>query len=223
MPLRAVPWRGGLNNIDFTLYLIADTENIQKNLIPSVRKAIDGGVTAVQLRGKNLSARELLRIGEKLRRLTDERSVKLFVNDRIDVAMALDADGIHLGQGSLPVTSVRKILGGRFIIGVSTHNLTEAREAEAGGADFITFGPVFETPSKLAFGPPVGLRKLANATRELRIPVFAIGGIKIKDVKRVMENGARGVAVISAILDSESVHAAAVDMLAELRLRGSGI
>src|SRR3990172_7243686 len=179
MPLRAVPWRGGLNNIDFTLYLIADTENIQKNLIPSVRKAIDGGVTAVQLRGKNLSARELLRIGEKLRRLTD-------------------------------VTSVRKISGGRFIIGVSTHNLIEAREAEAGGADFITFGPVFETPSKLAFGPPVGLRKLANATRELRIPVFAIGGIKIKDVKRVVENGARGIAVISAILGSRSVHAAAV-------------
>ena len=212
-----------MNNIDFTLYLIADTENIQKNLIPSVRKAIDGGVTAVQLRGKNLSAKELLKIGEKLRRLTDERSVKLFVNDRIDIAMALDADGIHLGQGSLPVTSARKILEGRFMIGVSTHNLTEAREAEAGGADFITFGPVFETPSKLAFGPPVGLRKLANATRELKIPVFAIGGIKIKDVKRVVENGARGIAVISAILGSRSVHAAAVGMLEELRLRGSWI
>ena len=212
-----------MNNIDFTLYLIADTENIQKNLIPSVRKAIDGGVTAVQLRGKNLSAKELLKIGEKLRRLTDERSVKWFVNDRIAIAMALDADGIHLGQGSLPVTSARKILEGRFMIGVSTHNLTEAREAEAGGADFITFGPVFETPSKLAFGPPVGLRKLANATRELKIPVFAIGGIKIKDVKRVVENGARGIAVISAILGSRSVHAAAVGMLEELRLRGSWI
>jgi thiamine-phosphate pyrophosphorylase len=212
-----------LNNIDFTLYLIADTENIQENLIPSVRKAIDGGVTAVQLRGKNLSAREFLRIGEKLRRLTDERSVKLFVNDRIDVAMILDADGIHLGQASLPVTLVRKISGGRFMIGVSTHNLTEAREAEAGGADFITFGPVFETPGKLAFGPPVGLRKLANATREIKIPVFAIGGITIKDVKRVVENGGRGVAVISAILGSESVHAAAAGMVEELRLRGSGI
>ena len=212
-----------MNNIDFTLYLIADTENIQENLIPSVRKAIDGGVTAVQLRGKNLSAREFLRIGEKLRRLTDERSVKLFVNDRIDVAMTLDADGIHLGQTSLPVTIVRKISGGRFMIGVSTHNLREAREAEAGGADFITFGPVFETSSKLAFGPPVGLRKLANVTREIKIPVFAIGGIKIEDVKRVVENGGRGVAVISAILCSESVHAAAAGMVEELRLAGSGI
>ena len=212
-----------MNNIDFTLYLIADTGNIQKNLIPSVRKAIDGGVKAVQLRGKNLSARELLRIGEKLRRLTDERSVKLFVNDRIDVAMTLDADGIHLGQTSLPVTIVRKISGGRFMIGVSTHNLREAREAEAGGADFITFGPVFETSSKLAFGPPVGLRRLANITREIKIPVFAIGGIKIEDVKRVVENGGRGVAVISAILCSESVHAAAAGMVEELRLLGSGI
>ena len=212
-----------MNSIDFNLYLIADTGNIQENLIPSVRKAIDGGVKAVQLRGKNLSARELLRIGEKLRRLTDERSVKLFVNDRIDVAMTLDADGIHLGQTSLPVTIVRKISGGRFMIGVSTHNLREAREAEAGGADFITFGPVFETSSKLAFGPPVGLRKLANVTREIKIPVFAIGGIKIEDVKRVVENGGRGVAVISAILCSESVHAAAAGMVEELRLVGSGI
>lgn len=212
-----------MNNIDFTLYLIADTGNIQKNLIPSVRKAIDGGVKAVQLRGKNLSARELLRIGEKLRRLTEERSVKLFVNDRIDVAMTLDADGIHLGQTSLPVTLVRKISGGRFMIGVSTHNLREAREAEAGGADFITFGPVFETSSKLAFGPPVGLRKLANVTREIKIPVFAIGGIKIGDVKRVVESGGRGVAVISAILCSGSVNAAAAGMVEELRLMGSGI
>ncbi len=212
-----------MNNIDFTLYLIADTGNIQKNLIPSVRKAMDGGVKAVQLRGKNLSARELFRIGEKLRRLTEERSVKLFVNDRIDVAMTLDADGIHLGQTSLPVALVRKISGGRFMIGVSTHNLREAREAEAGGADFITFGPVFETSSKLAFGPPVGLRKLANVTREIKIPVFAIGGIKIKDVKRVVENGARGVAVISAILCSGSVHAAAAGVVEELRLVGSGI
>lgn len=212
-----------MNNVDFTLYLIADTGNIQKNLIPSVRKAIDGGVKAVQLRGKTLSARELLRIGEKLRRLTEERSVKLFVNDRIDVAMTLDADGIHLGQTSLPVTLVRKISGGRFMIGVSTHNLREAREAEAGGADFITFGPVFETSSKLAFGPPVGLRKLANVTREIKIPVFAIGGIKLKDVKRVVENGARGVAVISAILGSGSVQAAAAGMVEELTLVGSGI
>lgn len=212
-----------MNNIDFTLYLIADTESIQKNLIPSVQKAIDGGVKAVQLRGKNLSAREVLRIGEKLRKITDERSVKLFVNDRIDVAMALDVDGVHLGQGSLPVASVRKISGGRFIIGVSAHNLTEAREAEAGGADFVTFGPVFKTPSKLAFGPPVGLRKLANVTREIKIPLFAIGGIKLKDVKRVVENGARGVAVISAILGSRSVHAAAAGMCEELRVLDSGI
>lgn len=206
-------------DIDFDLYLIADIGQVQGNLFSSVKRAIDGGVKAVQLRGKNLPARELLRIGEKLRLLTAERSVKFFINDRIDVAIVLDADGIHLGQNSLPVKSVREISGDRFIIGVSTHHLREAHEAEAGGADFITFGPVFETPSKLVYGRPVGLRRLSNVAKETRIPVFAIGGVKVEKVKSVIEKGAHGVAVISAILGSGTVYAPAVNLIAELKSR----
>ncbi len=205
-----------MNRVDFSLYLIADTGLVQKNLLSSVEKAIEGGVKAVQLRGKGLSGRELLQIGEKLRLLTEKGSVKLFINDRIDIAMALDADGVHLGQGSLPVRLARRILNDRFIIGVSTHNLEEAREAEAGGADFITFGPILETQSKIAFGPPLGLKRLANGTMRVKIPVFAIGGIRVDRVKSVIEKGAYGVAVISAVFNSESVYSATVNMLREL-------
>ena len=208
-----------MKKVDFDLYLIADTGQVQRDLLSSVKEAIEGGVRAVQLRGKNLSAKELLKIGEKLRLLTAEKSVKFFVNDRIEIAMALDAEGIHLGQNSLPVSLIRKILGDRFIIGVSTHNMREAREAEAGGANFITFCPVFATPSKLVFGPPVGLRRLANVTKGIKIPVFAIGGIRIDMVKSVIEKGAYGVAVISAIMDTESAYRATVSMREELRLR----
>jgi len=206
------------NKIGFDLYLIADTGLLQKDLISSVRRSIDGGVKAVQLRGKNLPAREILRIGERLRLLTSEYSVKLFINDRIDVAMILGADGVHLGQNGLPVGIVRKILGDSLIIGVSTHSLKEAKDAERGGADFITFGPIFATPSKVVYGPPVGLRRLVNLTGRIKIPVFAIGGINMDRIQDVMKKGANGVAVISAILNSESVYDAAASMLNELRL-----
>lgn len=208
-----------MNRVDFDLYLIADTGQVQRDLLSFVKKAVEGGVKAVQLRGKNLPAKELLKVGEKLRILTAERSVKFFINDRIDIAMALYADGIHLGQNSLPVRFAREISDSRFIIGVSTHNLREAREAEVGGANFITFGPVFETPSKLAFGSPVGLRRLANVTKGIKIPVFAIGGIRLDRVKCVIGKGACGVAVISAILNSGTVFANTVSMLEELRLQ----
>jgi len=206
-----------LNSVDFSLYLIADVEQIKEDMPSSVKLAIDGGVKAIQLRGKNLSAKELLKIGERLRHLTHIESVKLFINDRIDVAMAIQADGVHLGQNSMPVKLARETSGDRFIIGVSTHSLKEAMDAEAGGADFITVGPIFETESKLRYGSPVGLTTLADVCRKVKIPVFAIGGISIERVNSVMKEGAHGVAVISAILKAESVYDATVNMLDELR------
>jgi len=206
-----------LNKVDFSLYLVADVEQIKEDLFSSVKMAIDGGIKAVQLRGKNLSARELLKIGERLRHLTNIESVKLFINDRIDVAMAIEADGIHLGQNSMPVRLVKEISGDRFLIGVSTHGLKEAMDAEEGGADLITVGPIFETESKLRYGSPIGLTKLSDVCEKIKIPVFAIGGINMERVDSVMREGAHGVAVISAILKAESVHDATVKMLDELR------
>ncbi len=206
-----------MNSVDFSLYLIADVGEIKEDMPSSVKMAIDGGVKAIQLRGRNLSAKELLKIGERLRRLTHIESVKLFINDRIDVAMAIQADGVHLGQNSMPVRQARKISGDKLIIGVSTHGLREAMDAEEGGADFITVGPIFETESKLRYGSAVGLTTLADVCRKVKIPVFAIGGISIERVNSVMKEGAYGVAVISAILKAESVYDATVNMLDELR------
>ena len=206
-----------MNRVDFSLYLIADVGQIKENLFSSVKMAIDGGVKAVQLRGKDLPARELLKIGERLRHLTNIESVKLFINDRIDVAMAIEADGIHLGQNSMPVRLAREISKDRFLIGVSSHGLKEAMDAEEGGADFITVGPIFETESKLRYGAPIGITKFADVCEKVNIPVFAIGGINMERVCSVMREGAHGVAVISAVLKAESVHDAAVSMLDELR------
>ncbi|MDD5433863.1 MAG: thiamine phosphate synthase, partial [Nitrospira sp.] len=204
------------SKVDFDLYLVADPSLVQRDLLTSVKSAIDGGVKAIQFRGKNLTARELLRTGEKLRVLTAKQSVKFFLNDRLDIAMALDADGIHLGQNGFSAGLARKLTNNRFLVGVSTHNIREAMKAQADGADFVTFGPIFATSSKLVYGPPVGLKRLLNVTKKITIPVFAIGGVKKENIKDVIEKGAYGVAVISAILNARSAYTATVNILDEL-------
>src|SRR5512143_3255944 len=120
----------------------------------AVRLALKGGVRAVQLREKDLPIRELLALALELRMLTGEFGAKLFINDRVDVAVAVEADGVHLGHQSMPPEAVRKIVGRKMLIGVSTHNREEALSAEKNGADFITFGPIFPTPSKMKYGAP---------------------------------------------------------------------
>ena len=205
-----------MSTVDFNLYLVADPTQVKKDFLKSVEQAIDGGVKAIQFRGKSLPAKELLKIGAKLRLLTSKRSVKLFINDRLDVAMALDADGVHLGQSGFTAGLARKLTTNRFIIGVSAHSLKEAKKAEEEGVDFITFGPIFATPSKLVYGPPVGLKRLLNVTKRIKIPVFAIGGVTIERVNDVIEKGACGVAVISAIFNARSAYTATVNILDEL-------
>jgi thiamine-phosphate pyrophosphorylase len=144
--------------IDFSLYLITDrTQTGGRPLAAVVRQALDGGVRVVQLREKDLDGSELFRLASELRGITREYGARLVVNDRPDIALAVEADGVHLGAGSLPVAVVRRILGPERLIGYSAHGVPEARQAEADGADFITFGPVYHTPSKAAYGAPLGL------------------------------------------------------------------
>ncbi len=142
--------------VDFKLYLITDRKQTKLPLPEAVRLALQGGVPAVQLREKDLPVRELLALAQELRAITREFGAKLFVNDHVDVAVAVEADGVHLGHQSMPVDAARKIVGSRMLIGVSTHSAQEAKDAEARGADFITFGPVFETPSKVHVWKTVG-------------------------------------------------------------------
>jgi len=191
--------------VDFRLYLITDRKHTAPPLCDAVRFALKGGVRAIQVREKDLPVRELLALCSDLRALTREFGAKLFVNDQVDVAVAVEADGVHLGHESMPAAAVRKIVGSSMMIGVSTHSVDEARRAEADGADFVTFGPVYETPSKMKYGAPVGLDALKEAIRAVNIPLFGLGGIKGNNIGHVLWAGARGVSMISAIFGAHDI------------------
>ncbi|MBI2370845.1 MAG: thiamine phosphate synthase [Deltaproteobacteria bacterium] len=194
----------------FDLYLVTDRQQTQGRLLPDVvREAVQAGVPAVQLRERGLEARELLGLATTLRAITRQAGALLLINDRLDVALACGADGVHLPQDGIPPREARHLLGPDRLIGVSTHSLAEARRAEAGGADFIVLGPIYATPSKLSYGPPRGLEVLRVVTEQVRLPVLAIGGIKAGNVAEVLGAGAAGVALISAIIAATDVPAAA--------------
>ena len=191
--------------VDFRLYLITDRKVATKPLPEAVRQALEGGVRCVQLREKDLPIRELLALAQELRSITREFGAKLIINDRVDVAVAVEADGVHLGTKSMPPQGARKIVRKSMLIGVSTHLLDEAKAAQDGGADFITFGPIFDTPSKAQYGLPVGVKSIRCIKNEVSIPIYAIGGIKSGNILQAMSAGADGIAVISAIMTADDI------------------
>ncbi len=203
-------------DVDFKLYLITDRKITKIPLPEAVRLALEGGTRAVQLREKDLPVRELLTLAQELRGITKDFGAKLFVNDRVDVAVAVGADGVHVGGQSMPPAAVRTIAGGNMLIGVSTHTAEEASEAERSGADFITFGPIFSTPSKARLGAPVGVEAISTIKERVRIPVFGLGGIKSEDISQVMQAGADGVAMISAVFNSADIQGATEDIVGKL-------
>ena len=165
-----------------------------------VEECLEGGLRAVQLREKDLPLRALLDLATPLREATRRREARLFINDRVDVALAVGADGVQRTHASLPVSVMRTIGGSELLIGASVHSLEEARTAAGEGADFIVFGPVWDTPFKRRYGPPQGLEALRQVTAAVATPVLAIGGITAARVRDVLAAGAAGVGVISAIL-----------------------
>jgi thiamine-phosphate pyrophosphorylase len=191
-----------VDRTDFRLYLITSRHVLEKerSLVKAVEQALRGGVRAVQLREKDLPAAELFSLAGRLRSLTRRHGARLLINDRVDIALAVEADGVHLGAGSLPVAEARRLLGPRKIIGYSAHRLEELSSAESDGADFATFSPIFHTPSKAAWGPPQGIERLRQACRACRLPILALGGIRREHLPEVLAAGAQGIAVISAIL-----------------------
>ncbi len=191
--------------VDFRLYLITDRHVAKKPLPEAVRDALEGGVRAVQLREKDMPIRDLLHLAAELRKITREYGAKLFINDRVDVALGVEADGVHVGHDSPNIGLIRRQVGKLMLIGASTHSREEAISAEADGADFITFGPIYETQSKLKYGKPVGIHSLKSLVCDVRIPVFAIGGIKSGNMRFAFGYGASGVAMISAILGAENI------------------
>lgn len=205
--------------IDFSLYLITDRKQVPagRTLIEAVRAALEGGVRAVQLREKDLPAAALYLLALELRELTARYGARLLINDRLDVAQAVGADGVHLGGHSLPVTAARGLLGPDRLIGVSTHRPEEVAAAKRDGADFVTFGPVFFTPSKAAYGEPVGLDQLRSACAAAPLPVLALGGVTAERIPALLDAGAAGAALISAVLAAGDPAAAAACLLAQLR------
>lgn len=202
-------------SLNFRLYFVTDrTQTGGRPLVDVVRAALDGGVRAVQLREKDLEAGELYHLAMQLRKVTERYDARLLINDRLDVALAVNADGVHLGQTSFPVVTARRMLGPGKLIGVSTHNPAEIMAAA--GADFIVFGPVYFTPSKTEYGEPQGLDRLRDAVAQSSAPVFAIGGINVERIPHVLTAGAYGVAMISAISAAPDPTQAARDLLRQL-------
>jgi len=175
---------------------------------------LEGGVRAIQLREKDLGGRELFDLAKKTKRLCDRFGAVLFINDRVDVALGVDAEGVQLGSASMPIEAARLVLGEKKLIGVSTHSVRAAEVAQHGGADFILFGPVYFTPSKAVYGKPQGIALLREVVEKIPLPVYAIGGIKEENVHEVKATGVRGIALISAVLTAAAPAEAAQDIIA---------
>jgi thiamine-phosphate pyrophosphorylase len=191
------------------VYLITDRQTLPgqsrgpdpARLIEFLRAAFAAGVDLVQLRERDLPARSLLGIADTLAPLAHQTGAALLINDRADVA-ACAGTGVHLPARGVPADAVRRAFGGRMLVGASTHTLAEARAAAGGGADFIVFGPVFETESKKRYGAPVGLAALREVAGQLSIPVIALGGIKPDNYRDVLGAGAAGIAAISMFVEA---------------------
>jgi thiamine-phosphate pyrophosphorylase len=188
---------------EWGLFLVTDRKQTAgRELVDVLAQALVGGVRAIQLREKDLATVEIYRLGERLLPMTHEAGAALIVNDRVDVAMALGADGVHLTRKSLPPHEVRALVGPGMLVGVSCHGMADVHEAVAGGADYLALGPIYATPSKETYGPPLGPDMLRQARAVCPISILAIGGITAQRVPEVTAAGADGVAVISAVLAS---------------------
>ena len=202
---------------ELTLYLVTDRRWLgRRSLEEDVKEALLGGATLVQIREKEISSRAYLELAGKVKAVTDRYGVPLIVNDRIDIALAVDAGGVHVGPDDLPVSVARRLLGPDKIVGASASSLEEALVFQAQGADYLGVGAVFPTATK-KITEKVDLETLARIKAAVRIPVTAIGGIDAGNAPAVMKTGVDGVAVVSAILNRPDIREATRDLLSKLK------
>jgi len=194
-PVMRESWRGRLKG----LYVITDPQ-LGGGHLTGARAALQGGARIIQLRDKAATTRQLIEYAQALRALTRDYDALLIINDRLDVAMAVGADGVHLGQDDMPVPLARRVAGDALIIGVSAETVEEAIRAESEGADYLGVGPMFATATKPDAGTPVGPERLRQIKQRVNIPVFGIGGITLENAEQVLQAGADGICVISAVL-----------------------
>lgn len=190
----------------FRLCYITDRHTLEPDSLPRrMAEAVRAGVDLIQIREKDLGTRELAALVASAVDAARGAKARVVVNDRMDVALALGAVGVHLGGQSMPARVARAGAPAGFLVGVSCHSLEESLAAEAAGADYIVLGPIFKTASKLRYGPPLGLGALAAVTARVKIPVLALGGVSVERVKPCLKAGATGIAGISVFQDCVSV------------------
>jgi thiamine-phosphate pyrophosphorylase len=200
--------------LESRLFLVTDRHQTKgRPLVPLLQRVLTAGAPAIQLRERDLSAKELMTLAREVQAVTASRTSQLLMNDRIDVALALEGVGVHLRSNSLPVSVARQLLGARRLLGMSVHAVEEAVQAESQGADYVILGPIYETPSKQMFGPPLGIHTLEQACRLVRIPIVGIGGVTAARACEMRRAGAFGVAVITAILGAADVESATRELL----------
>ena len=205
------------NNIDYSLYLVTDRDVlVDTDIYTGVEQAIKGGVTLVQVREKSLSTLEFYNIAVKIKKITDKYKIPLIINDRIDIALAIDAAGVHLGQSDMPADIARNIIGNNKIIGVSTTSLKQAQKAEKEGADYVGVGAMFPTTTKND-ADAVSVLCLKEIKEGISIPVVAIGGITFSNVELLKTANIDGIAVVSDILGKNNIKAAAEKLLLNMK------
>ncbi|MEJ2730652.1 MAG: thiamine phosphate synthase [Deltaproteobacteria bacterium] len=202
-----------LKNIDYSLYLVTDRGLARgRSALEIVTAAVRGGASVVQLREKGCSTREFIEQGLVIKKFLKDHGVPLIINDRVDVAQAVKADGVHLGQNDMPLGLAKKILGESMIIGISAESVKNAIEAEKGGADYLGVSPIYTTPTKTDTAPALGLTGLKEIREAVRLPLVGIGGLNTENAAEVIRNGADGVAVVSAIVAADDPETAAGDL-----------
>ncbi|HSL02237.1 MAG TPA: thiamine phosphate synthase [Nitrospiraceae bacterium] len=196
--------------------LLVVTDRHQTNgrpLVPLLQRVLTAGISIVQLRERDLSTRELVTLAREVQAVTASCNSQLLINDRIDVAMTLEGVGVHLRSNSLPLSVARQLVGAQRLLGISVHSVEEGLSAQSQGADYIVLGPIYETPSKQMFGPPLGIHTLEKACKLLRIPIIGIGGVTAARAREMRCAGAFGAAVITAILGAADVESATREVL----------
>ena len=204
--------------MDLSFYVIIDRRRIKGRLpIWIAREAIAGGATAIQLREKEMENGDLYNLASSIREITKKRKALFLVDDRVDIAQACDADGVHLGEKDLPIKIARKLLGRDKIIGATVRNLSQALRAQREGADYLSLGPIFSTKTKEGLPPPRGLKAITRIKKKIKIPLIAIGGINRENVASIIRAGADGIAVVGAVVGQENVRKATQELLKQIQ------
>ena len=205
--------------VDYSVYLVTDRELARgRTTLEIAGAAIRGGVSCIQLREKMCSTREFIDESLAIRSLLARHGIPLIINDRVDVALAVKADGIHLGQKDMPCRMARQIIPESMIVGISVESLDDAIAAQKDGADYLGVSPIYPTPTKTDTAQPLGLKGLRSIRSEVDLPLVGIGGLNADNVEAVIHNGADGVAVVSAIVAADDPEAATRDLIEIVRL-----